>query len=128
MNLDTLRSTGLVVREADGETAADLNTFIMLHGRRGYLTFSTDLLLSSHVHKFTSDGEVDPEELDVAVDYFIARMALDPLTQSLFVPSGGPPTDLVLIPEPTGLPFLFAGALALSATSRRQNRRRPHRR
>ena len=147
VDLDALRSTGLIVREADGETAADLNAFIMLDGQRGYLTFSTDLLLSSHLHKFTADGEVDPEELDVAVDYFTAAMAFDPLTQSLYVPTGGfgadgvnvfdaltggrltatpiptggPPTDLVLIPEPAGMLFLLVTGFGITATFRRRH-------
>jgi hypothetical protein len=137
VNLDTLQSEGLVIREEDGFTGADLGPFVMVSPDRGFLAYSTDLLLSSHLHQFSRDGGVDPSELAVAVDYFSPAIAYDSDTNSVFFPLGGsienglhvfdastgerlserliatsgPPTDLVefaAVPEPSALLLLLS--------------------
>jgi hypothetical protein len=124
VDLVRLRSKGLVVREDSGLVGADLGAFVMITPRRGYLTYSTDLLLFSHLHEFrvTKRGlELGPE-LHVSLDYFVPAMVYHRRSDTLFVPDGsfgqegvnafrgadgvrltgspmstpGPPTDLVL--------------------------------
>jgi hypothetical protein len=56
---------------------------------RGFLAYSTDLLLSSHLHQFSLAGEVNPTELAVALDYFSPTIEFDPETNSVFFPIGG---------------------------------------
>lgn len=94
----------------------------VLRPDRGYLTFSTDLLLSSHLVQFTRSGEVGPQ-LHVSLDYFAPALAHDRATDRLFVPevlgetvgvqvfdagsgrqlstvatpTGGPPADLLTL-------------------------------
>jgi len=136
INLDNLQSEGLAIREADGLTGADLGAFVMVAGDRGFLAYSTDLLLSSHLHQFSMSGGVDNKELAVTLDYFSPAIEFHPATNSVFFPvngalesglhvfdattgvrlndrlieTSGPPTDLVLltaIPEPAAV-VLFA--------------------
>jgi hypothetical protein len=122
IDLGTLRSKGLLVREEDGRVGADLGAFVMVRPDRGYLTFSTDLLLSSHLVQFTRSGEVGPQ-LHVSLDDFAPALAHDRATDRLFVPevlgetvgvqvfdagsgrqlstvatpTGGPPADLLTL-------------------------------
>lgn len=89
IDLDTLRSNGLVIREADGMTGADLNTFVMVTSERGFVVYSTDFDLSSHLKPFTVSGGVPPgPELHVSVGYFVPNLELDPRKKTLFVPEG----------------------------------------
>jgi hypothetical protein len=132
IDLDRLQTDGLVIREADDFTGADLGAFVMVGPDRGFLAYSTDLLLSSHLHQFSLNGGVDPTELAVALDYFSPAIEFDAGTQTVFFPIGGslenglvafdartgarltdrliattgPPTDLVVlaaVPEPAGI-------------------------
>ncbi len=90
IDLVALRSLGLVIREEDDQTGADLGAFIMVTPERGYLVYSTDLLLSSHLKGFGLTTGVDPGlELHVALNYFVPALAFDPLSNHLFVPEGG---------------------------------------
>jgi hypothetical protein len=147
IDLDTLQSEGLVIREADDHTGADLGAFVMVAPDRGFLAYSTDLLLSSHLHQFSLAGGVDPRELAVALDYFSPAIEYAPETDSVFFPIGGsvenglhvfdattgarltdaliatsgPPTDLMLlaaIPEPAGVALALCLILPLLAASR----------
>lgn len=89
VDLDTLRSLGLVIREADGLVGADLGPFIFLTPDRGFLTFSTDFDLSSHLTPFSLSGGVEPVELHRSVGYAVPALAFDPLAGTLFVPDAG---------------------------------------
>jgi hypothetical protein len=142
IDLDNLQSEGLAIREADDFTGADLGPFVMVGPDRGFLAYSTDLLLSSHLHQFSLAGGVDPTELAVALDYFSPAIEFDPGTNTVFfpvggsvenglhvfdahtgamlnrqlIPTSGPPTDLIvlaLVPEPGGLALAFCACLAL---------------
>jgi len=59
---------------------------VMVKPEFGYLTFSTDLLLSSHLHAFRPFVSVDPNELHVSLNYFAPALTHDPLTNTLYVP------------------------------------------
>jgi hypothetical protein len=87
IDLDALRSTGLVIAEEDGQVGADLGAFVMVAPDRGFLTYSTDLLLSSHLHSFTLAGDIG-DELHVSLDYFAPALAYHRRTGLLFVPAG----------------------------------------
>jgi hypothetical protein len=127
IDLDTLRSEGLVIREADGLTGADLGPFVMVTPERGYLVFTTDLDLSSHLVRFSLAKGVEPGlERYVTVGYAMPAIVHDPLIGTLFVPDGafgrqgvyvfdaasglrlttdpiptsGQPTDLLLLRQP----------------------------
>lgn len=89
VDLDALRSDGLVIREADGRSGADIGPFVMVTPERGFVVYSTDFDLSSHLLPFTLDGGVgEGPELHVAVGYAVPALVVDPLTDTLFVPDG----------------------------------------
>lgn len=89
VDVDALGSLGLVIAEADGQTAADLGSFAMVAPDRGLLVSSTDFAPSSHLARFSLAGGVQLEELWVTVDYRVPTMVHDPQTHTIFVPDGG---------------------------------------
>lgn len=89
IDLDALRSDGLVIREADGLTGADLGPIVMITPQEGYLVFTTDFTLSSHLHRFSLTGGVNPDPLIVSTDYAVPKLVHDAVTGYLFVPEGG---------------------------------------
>ena len=124
VDLDALASQGLIVRE-QVDAGADMGGFTMIDGERGWLVFSTDLLLSSHLHAFTLDDGMDPFEADVSLDYFATALVHDAASDTLFWPepggvqafdatTGAPRaeptslagliTDLELLPAPPAVP------------------------
>jgi hypothetical protein len=152
IDLDTLTSQGLVIREADGLTGADLGPFVMVSPEEGYLAFTTDFTLSSHLQKFSISAGVDPAPLHVAVDYLAPELEFEPRSNTLFFPHGGgvesgvhvfdaatgqrltanpmltsgPPTDLVVLSEPicsTATAILSAMTLLVVGGRRRVLRR-----
>ena len=103
IDLRTLRSLGLVIREDSGQTAADLHTFVFTSPNGGYLAYSTDFALSSHLHRFTVDGQVDPEELFVVVNYAIPHLVHWKRGNRLFLPtSDGPVRGIHVFDAATG--------------------------
>lgn len=86
VDLDRLKSLGLAVAEADEQTGNNLNAFVMTSPTSGYLTFSTDIVLSSHLHAFRPFGRVDARELHTALFYATAALAHEPATDTLYVP------------------------------------------
>lgn len=111
IDLDTLRSDGLIVREADGTTGADLGPFVMVTPERGFVAYSTDLDLSSHVQPFTvtTGVEVGPE-MYVTVGYYMPALVYDARTDTLFVPDGA---------------FGRQGLYAFDATTKRRRNTEP---
>lgn len=90
IDLDTLSSLGMVVQEASGDVGADLGSFVMVSPTRGYLVFSTDLLISSHLYAFTVSGGVETgPELFAAVGYRVPTLVHDPQSDTLFFPDAG---------------------------------------
>ncbi len=88
IDLDGLQTLGLALREEDGQTGADLGAFTMVSPLRGFLVYSTDLALSSHLRPFTLDGGVDPgADLYVVVDYFVPTIVHEPHDDRLFLPT-----------------------------------------
>jgi hypothetical protein len=147
IDLNRLRTDGLVIREADDFTGADLGAFVMVTPDRGFLAYSTDLLLSSHLHQFSLKSGVDQRELAVALNYFSPAIEFEPSTNTVFFPVGGmlddglfpfdattgtplsdrliatsgPPTDMALvtaIPEPAGLEIALLAALSVYCLAR----------
>jgi len=111
IDLDALRSAGLIVREADGQTGADLGPFVMVTPERGFLAYSTDLDLSSHVQPFTvRDGVPVRPEIHVTVGYAMPTLVYDRDTDTLFVPDGA---------------FGREGVFAYDATSEERRQREP---
>lgn len=123
VDLTTLRSEGLLIAEVDGNTGADLGAFVMVSPDVGYLTFSTDLTLSSHLTRFSLSGGVELGQLHATVEYFVPALVHDPARGTLFYPeaafdawgvrafdaetgaqlttepvaTSGPPSDLLLL-------------------------------
>jgi hypothetical protein len=150
VDLDTMDSLGLVVREQE-EAGADAGAFTMVDAQRGWLVFSTDLLLSSHLHAFTLTGGMDPAEADVALDYFAPHLVYHAASNTLFwpepngvqpfdattgaqragpTPLDGLPTDLELLAPDLAVPgppwaVLMLGVL-LAATALGSARRSAH--
>jgi len=88
IDLDTLQSVGLVVRESDGMVGADLGAFVMVTPDYGYLVFSTDFALSSHLKPFSVPGGPGLEFYNT-VSYFAPTLEFDPQTNTFFFPVGG---------------------------------------
>ena len=116
IDLEALETKGLVVREADGEVGADLGPFLMLNPDEGFLVFSTDFDLSSHLQRFTLEGGVDPPpELIVSVGYAVPALELDTTGDRLFFPDGGIDTrgirvfDVATGIEQTTAPLMTSG-------------------
>jgi hypothetical protein len=144
VDLDALASQGLVVREQI-DAGADMGAFTVTGPESGWLVFSTDLLLSSHLHAFTLDAGMDSYEADVSLDYFAPALVHDAASDTLFWPEpfgvqafdaatgeprdgptwlDGLPTDLELLPAPAGVPaapawIALALGAALAAAARR---------
>ena len=94
IDLDNLQSLGLVIREADGFTGADLGAFVMVNPERGYLAYTTDLILSSHLQGFRLSGGVDPlPQVYGTVNYFAVTIEFDPQSNTFFFPTGGTDSD-----------------------------------
>lgn len=102
----SLRSLGLILREEEGQAGADVGAFVMLRPDLGYLTFSTDLLLSSHLVRFVP-GSVVTGELHVTLDYFVTAILHDVASRQLFLIDGGV--------RPAGV-FVFDAASGKKAT------------
>lgn len=91
IDLDSLQSLGLVIAEADGQTGADLGAFVLTTPDSGFLTYSTDFLLSSHLKSFSVNGGVDPNpEIFVSLQYFVPTLVLDAASQFMYYPEGTP--------------------------------------
>ncbi len=88
IDLDTLQSLGLVLREADSNLGADLLAFVLVTPERGYLTFSTDFAMSSHLMSFTLSGDVEPAFFET-LGYFTPTLGFDPQSNTIFFPNGG---------------------------------------
>jgi hypothetical protein len=124
IDLDALPSVGLAVSESGGPVGADLGPFVMVTPERGYLVFSTDLVISSHLKNFTVSGGVEPgPELHLSAGYFASVLVHERQNCTFFYAEGeindygvhvfdaqtgtrltsepvsttGPPTDLVLL-------------------------------
>lgn len=106
VDLDASRSLGLILREEDGQAGADVGAFVMLRPDLGYLTFSTDLLLSSHLVRFVPRSVVSGE-LHVTLDYFVPAILHDVASRQLFLIDGGV--------RPAGV-FAFDAASGAKAT------------
>ncbi len=89
INLDTLRSEGLVVNEATEETGTDLESFLFTRPDRGFFNAMTDIVLSSHLTPFSVADGVNPIQLNGAIDYEVEKMVYDHKTDTFFMPEGG---------------------------------------
>ncbi len=90
IDLDTLATLGLVVHEEDDMVGADLGAFVLVTPERGYLTFSTDLTLSSHMVEFTVSGGVfSSGALFETVGYFVPTLPHDAPSDTMYFPDGG---------------------------------------
>jgi len=90
IDLRTLRTRGLVIRESDGLAGADAGPFVMVTPERGYLVFTTDADLSSHLAPFTLAGGIKPEgDLYISLGYAAPGVEFDEHTRALFFPDGG---------------------------------------
>jgi hypothetical protein len=89
VHLDALRSEGLVIREADSMVGADLGPFVMVTPERGYLVYSTDFDLSSHLKPFSLSRGVPPgPDLYVTVGYAVPALVVDPFAGTLLLTDG----------------------------------------
>ena len=102
VDVGALASLRLVIAEADGNTAADLGSFVMVAPDRGFLVSSTDFAPSSHLARFSLAGGVQPEELFVTVPYRVPTMVHDPLTHTIFIPDGGSTNGVWIFDAETG--------------------------
>lgn len=147
IDLETLESQGVAVREFVDVAGNDLGVFVMMDADRGWLVYSTDIVLSSHLHPFTlSEGGNTPEAAN-SLCYFAPAIVFDTATNTVFwpeptgvrafdassglaradaTPLDGEPTDIELLPEPgaaTWVGLLSLAAMRLlgrSASSRRR--------
>lgn len=122
IDLDLLRSNGLRISEVEDNIGADLNAFVMINADDGYLTFSTDLLLSSHLHRFSlSSGPDNGPDILTSLNFATPAMVHDPTSGLLYVPNGpnGPAgvfvlnatSGTILTPDPIAAPLTTDMAL-----------------
>lgn len=90
IDLSTLQSLGLAVREEDGLIGADLGPLILTGPDRGFLEFSTDFDLSSHLveFRFGSPPRIGLQ-LIASLGYAVPELAHAGRHELLFVPVGG---------------------------------------
>jgi len=103
--------TELVLREADGATGSDLGAFVFTSSDEGFLTFTTDLTLSSHLLHFDLVRGVTGSELNVVVEYFVPALVHDPQTNTLYFPRGGSGKTGVEVHDATSGALLSAANL-----------------
>lgn len=133
IDLQSLQSLGLAIAESDGETGADLGAFVLVRPQLGYLTFSTDFALSSHLHTFTPFGGVDFGELHVSLSYFAPALAHEPRSDTVSVPfSFGPDNGVDVFDAASGTlltsaPIVTSGQVTDLLTLRRTAVYRPAR-
>jgi len=102
IDLNALTSEGLIVEEARRETGLDLGGFVMVTPEHGFLAYTTDLTLSSHLHKFHRDGTVEPEQLHVGTEFLATTLIYEAATNSLFFPNGGGEDGVFVFDATTG--------------------------
>jgi len=92
IDLDSLQSLGLVVDEQSDHVGADLGAFVLVTPERGYLTFSTDFAVSSHMVPFTlTDGADAANTFYETVGYYVPTLVHDEVTETYFFPQGAAP-------------------------------------
>ncbi|HKX60541.1 MAG TPA: hypothetical protein VJS65_01835 [Verrucomicrobiae bacterium] len=125
IDLDSLRSLGLVVHESHGFTGADTGPFVMVSPERGYLVYTTDLTSSSHIDEFTLSEGPAPLAVYSVVGFLSPALVFEPTGNRMFfansdssqpgvrvfdaakadqlttdpIPTGGPPSDLALLSD-----------------------------
>jgi hypothetical protein len=122
----------------------DLGPFVFVTADRGYLVFSTDFDLSSHLTPFSLRGGVEPVQLHVSVGYAVPALVFDPLAGTLFVPDAGSlgsvgvnvfdaatgdrltPTPIAIAGQPTDL-LLLRGTAGRRGGNAGDDRRRARR-
>lgn len=81
----SLQSQGLVIAELK-DAASEIGAFVILDDDNGYFVDSTDLLLSSHLHRFTiSGGSPTPDE-HTELNYLSQILIHEPSDDLLFMP------------------------------------------
>ena len=134
LDLTTLTSLGVAVREWEDVGGNDLGAFAMIDDERGWLVFSTDIVLSSHLHPFTLSDGGDIFEADTSLFYFAPHLVYDDERDILHWPEpggvqafdgtsgdalapatalSGDPTDLALLRAPRAVPALPAWGVLL---------------
>ncbi len=87
IDLDTLKSRGIVLRELGPFNGPEIGAFVMARSASGYFVASTDLLSSSHLKGFTlADGADPTPDLETIVEYTIPALVHDPRSDTLFAP------------------------------------------
>jgi hypothetical protein len=144
VDLDSLQSLGVPIREFQGANGNDIGAFVMLDADRGWLVFATDIVLSSHLHPFTLSAGTEVFEAATSLFYFAPHLVHDAAGHRLYwpepggvrafdaetgaplaalpTPLPGDPTDLALLPAlPAPVPAvggigygLLVAALALA--------------
>jgi len=116
IDLNSLQSLGLIVREEDGTVGADLGAFVLITPDRGYLTFSTDFATSSHMVEFTVSGGVVPGgALFETVGYMVPTLPLDPRSGTFFFPDGGFPPSRVHVLDAASASYLATVSIGADA-------------
>lgn len=102
-----LRSLGLVVAEADGQVGVDLASFVFVGPHGGFLAYTTDIAVSSHLHSFSLTGEVgEIPPISSRVGYTASVLAFDRPSNVVFYPDGPAPNAGVLpLDGTTGQPL-----------------------
>jgi len=85
----SLTTAGLVVRGGDGTTGLDIHTAVMVTPQVGYLTYTTDFALSSHVARFTDAGDVDEQLVMENISYEMPALTWNPDGNTLWIPQAG---------------------------------------
>lgn len=123
IDLENWRTMGLVVHESHGLTGADTGPFVMVTPQRGYLVYTTDLTVSSHLNEFTVANGPEGLAIFTEVGFLAPALVFEHIGNRMFfansdgvepgvrvfdaatgnqlttmpVATGGPPSDLALL-------------------------------
>lgn len=103
IDVDSLRSMGLVVHESDGLTGADTGPFAMVGPERGYLVYTTEWTVSSHLNEFTLGSGPAPLPVFGEVGFLALALVFEHTgNQMFFANSGGPQPGVRVFDAATG--------------------------
>ena len=117
INTINLQSEGFIIDETTGDTGADISTVVFTRPDRGFVVFTTEFGISSHLHIFSTRSGVEPlSVITNRLGYTANEVAFDKSTNTIFYPDGVAPNAGVLVLDATTGQPLIESAVQTSDT------------